>query len=195
MTTVDRAKYMDLNEIKQLQDHAKAMAFIDLKKGRVRGPLAWMVVDMALSTGLRVSEMVALQIKDINFKRGWLTITRVKRKKKAPETLPISKKLVEHLKEYIGGCKNGSLFIGGRGPLTVQGLQQKWKQAVRLSGLPKGLSIHSARHTIAVQLLKKTGNLRRVQKQLGHASPVTTANMYADISFEDMQDDLNVLYE
>lgn len=51
------------------------------------------------------------------------------------------------------------------------------------AGLPKELSIHSARHTIAVHLLKKTGNLRQVQKQLGRASPATTANMYADISF------------
>ena len=57
------------------------------------------------------------------------------------------------------------------------------------------ITIHCARHTLAVLLLKKTGNLRQVQKQLGHASPATTANMYADISFEDMQDGLNGLYE
>jgi len=50
-------------------------------------------------------------------------------------------------------------------------------------------------NTIAVQLLKKTGNLRQVQKQLGHASPATTANMYADITFEDMQNGLNGLYQ
>ncbi|MHC4540370.1 MAG: tyrosine-type recombinase/integrase [Planctomycetota bacterium] len=50
-------------------------------------------------------------------------------------------------------------------------------------------------HTIAVQLLKKTGNLRLVQKQLGHASPATTANMYADISFEDMQNGVTGLYQ
>ena len=37
--------------------------------------------------------------------------------------------------------------------------------------------------------------LRQVQKQLGHSSPATTANMYADISFEDMQDGLNGLYQ
>jgi len=45
---------------------------------------------------------------------------------------------------------------------------------------------------MAVHLLSKTGNLRMVQKQLCYASPATTANMYADISFEDMQDGLNV---
>ena len=48
---------------------------------------------------------------------------------------------------------------------------------------------------MAVHLLKKTGNLRQVQKQLGHASPATTANMYADISFEDMQNGVTGLYQ
>ena len=91
--------------------------------------------------------------------------------------------------------KKGSLFVGGRGPLTSRGLQQIWKAAVKRAGLPKELSIHSARHTIAVHLLKKTGNLRQVQKQLGHASPATTANMYADISFEDMQNGVTGLYQ
>ena len=87
------------------------------------------------------------------------------------------------------------MFVGKRGSLTVSGLERIWKAAVRRAGLPEELSIHSARHTIAVILLKKTGNLRFVQKQLGHASPATTANMYADISFEDMQDGLNGLYK
>ena len=76
-----------------------------------------------------------------------------------------------------------------------KGLQQMWKAAVERAGLPEELSIHSARHTLATHLLKKTGNLRQVQKQLGHASPATTANMYADISFEDMQDGVTDLYE
>ena len=76
--------------------------------------------------------------------------------------------------------KHGVLTLG-----TL--LEQTRTRLAHVLRLPKELSIHSARHTIAVQLLKKTGNLRLVQKQLGHASPATTANMYADISFEDMQ--------
>ena len=65
---------------------------------------------------------------------------------------------------------------------------------MRRAGLPDELSIHSARHTLAVVLLRKTGNLRLVQKQLGHSSPTTTANMYADVSFADMQDAVDGLY-
>ena len=46
----------------------------------------------------------------------------------------------------------------------------------------------------AVHVLQKTGNLRMVQKQLGHASPVTTANMYANVSFENMKSGVEDLY-
>jgi integrase len=193
---IDRTKYMDMDEVKQLRRSAEARAYLDLKKGRVGGVTAWMLVDLALSTGLRVSEMAAMRIKDVDLKRGCLSVTRLKRKKKTRETMAIGKDLVKHCKEYIAwtDCKSGPLFMGSRGALTAQGLQRIWKRATKLAGLPKELSIHSARHSIAVHLLKKTGNLRQVQKQLGHASPATTANMYADISFENMQEGLNGLY-
>ncbi|UCE49703.1 MAG: tyrosine-type recombinase/integrase [Phycisphaerales bacterium] len=175
----------------------EARAIVDLRAGRVLGVRAWMLVDLALSTGLRVSEIAALNIKDVDLKRGCLSIVRLKRKKKVRETLALGKDTAQHLKEYIAwtGQKKGRLFVGSRGPLSAQGLQRIWKRSVELAGLPEELSIHSARHTIAVQLLKKTGNLRQAQKQLGHASPATTANMYADISFEDMQNGLNGLYK
>jgi integrase/recombinase XerD len=194
---IDRAKYMDFDEIRQLRTMTEAKAIVDLRAGRVMGPLAWMVVDLALSTGLRVSEMAALTIGDVDFKRGALKVTRLKRKKRSTEMLAIGKDLLQHLKEYIEWAdrKKGPLFVGQRGPITYRGLQQMWKAAIKRAGLPTELSIHSARHSIAVHLLKRTGNLRQVQKQLGHASPATTANMYADISFEDMQTGLNGLYE
>ncbi len=123
--------------------------------------------------------------------------TRMKRKKKVKESLALGKDLAQHFKSYIAWTdrKSGALFVGSRGTLTAQGLQRIWKRSIKLAGLPKELSIHSARHTIAVHLLRKTGNLRQVQKQLGHASPATTANMYADISFEDMQNGVTGLYQ
>jgi integrase/recombinase XerD len=88
----------------------------------------------------------------------------------------------------------GPLLVGCRGPLTAQGLQRIWKRAIKLAGLPVELSIHSARHSLAVHLLRKTRNLQQVQKQLGHSRPATTANMYADVSFEDMQQGVTGLY-
>ena len=197
MTPIDREKYMDLEEVRQLRTVTEARSITDLKKGRVQGVKAWMLVDLALSTGLRVSEISALKISDIDLRRGSMKVTRSKKKKRSTESLAIDSNLVKHLKEYIEwlDIKKGALFQGSRGPLSPQGLQRIWKRSIELAGLPDELSIHSARHTIAVHLLKKTGNLRHVQKQLGHSSPATTANMYADISFEDMQEGVNGLYE
>ena len=194
---IDRAKYMDKDEVKQLRTVTEAKAIVDLKAGRVGGVRAWMLIDLALSTGLRVSEMAALKLKDVDLKRGCLSVTRMKRKKKVKETMALGKDLARHLKDYIAWTdrKSGALFVGCRGTLTAQGLQRIWKRSIKLAGLPRELSIHSARHTIAVHLLRKTSNLRQVQKQLGHASPATTANMYADISFEDMQNGVTGLYK
>jgi integrase/recombinase XerD len=181
--SIDRRKYMSAAEVSKLRESASK-----------KGGLTWMVVDLALSTGLRVSEMALIKVSHIDFERGLIVVTRLKRKKTSKETMAIGLELVNHLQQYLHGRESGALFIGQRGALTAQGLQRIWKSAIKKAGLPKELSIHSARHTIAVHLLKKTKNLRQVQKQLGHASPATTANMYADVSFEDMQEGLNHLY-
>lgn len=211
MAAIDRTKYMSSEEVKQLRMVTEARAIVDLRAGRINGPLVWMVADLALSTGLRVSEIAAVNVEHIDLKRGCMSVTRLKRRKPVRETLAIGKDLADHLKNYLAwrsarvsdlhkrlrrelGATKGPLFVGCRGPLTAQGLQRIWKSAVKRAGLPKELSIHSARHTIAVALLKRTGNLRQVQKQLGHSSPATTANMYADVSFDDMQSGVTGLY-
>ena len=142
---IDRTKYMDKDEVKQLRRSAEAQAFRDLKKARVNGVRAWMLVDLALSTDLRVSEMAALKIKDVDLKRGRLSVTRMKRKKKVKESLALGKDLAQHLKAYITWTdrKSGPLFMGARGSLTAQGLQRIWKRSIKLAGLPRELSVCS----------------------------------------------------
>jgi integrase len=211
MAVIDRVKYMSVEEVKQLRTVAEARAIVDLKAGRVNGVIGWMLTDIALSTGLRVSEIAAVNVEDVDLKRGCMAVTRLKRRKPVRETLAVGRELADHLKDYLTwrACRiadmaseyridlsatKGPLFVGCRGPLTAQGLQRIWKRAIGRASLPKELSIHSARHTIAVHLLRKTGNLRQVQKQLGHSSPATTANMYADVTFEDMQQGVTSLY-
>ena len=202
MTPIDRTKYMDEGEARRLRTVAEAWAITDLQAGRLRGPVVWAVVDAAMLTGLRVSELARLAVGDLDLKRGALRVWRHKRKPHTRETLAIPPELVEHLRQFVAWKqqvgqatgRNAPLFVGKRGSLTPQGLEQLWKVAVKRAGLPRELSIHCARHTMAVHLLRKTRNLRQVQKQLGHASPATTANMYADVSFEDMRDGVTGLY-
>ena len=66
MAAVDRTKYMSVEEVKQLRTVTEARAIVDLRAGRVNGPLAWMVVVLALSTGLRGSEIAALNVADLD---------------------------------------------------------------------------------------------------------------------------------
>lgn len=200
--SVDKQKYLDADEVKTLRTVTEAKSIIDLKAGRITGITNWMLVDLALSTGLRVSEMANIRLRDLKLKRRILTVTRVKRKHPQSESLGVDPALVKHLREFTAwkkDCghrmkKDSPLFVGQRGPLTAIGLAQAWKSAVKKAGLPAEFSIHSARHTLATHLLRKTNNLRQVQKQLGHSSPTTTANMYADVSFEDMVDGVTGVY-
>ena len=192
---IDRTKYMNESEVKQLRKSVIERHNAHRFTGKIEGVLTWMLVDTALQTGLRVSELAALQVKDIDFRRKALKVGRLKKKKKVVETLGISDDLIKHLKDYLDDRTTGPLFVGKRGRLKTSGLQSIWRLAIRRAGLPKSLSIHSARHTVGYTLLKKTGNLRMVQKQLGHSSPTITANIYADIDFETMREGMTGLYD
>jgi integrase len=180
---IDRAKYLSRDELHQLRDHA-------LVNG---SPTDWLLIDLATQTGLRVAEMASLFPKDFDRARQSLTVYRVKKKTKpVPETLPITHTLTRHIADYLRTY--GDFWHGQRGKLTRRGLQQLWHRVCIDAGLSPKISIHAARHTLAVDLLRSTKNLRLVQKQLGHASPEVTANLYADIPWDDHQEELNKLY-
>jgi len=183
---MNRHKYLNKEEVKAILGVAKQ-----------KGGVAWLLVDTALQTGLRVSELQRIQIQDVDLRRYLIRITRSKKLKPKVESLPISNELNRHLANYIRSSKRteGPLFVGLQGPLTTRGLQQIWDAARKAAGLPNGLSIHCARHTMATHMITRTGNLKLVQQQLGHASPVTTANMYAAIPFPERQKQLNGLYK
>ena len=199
---VDRTKYLDAGEVKRLREFTETWALADLAAGRRGGVVAWAVVDTALKTGLRVGELALLRCGDVDYRRSALRVVRLKRRKRVRETLAIDSGLRKHVWDFLTWKKAlgeetvlaAPLFVGKRGPFTASGLQKVWKAAVRRAGLPSELSIHCARHTIATHLLRKTGNLRQVQKQLGHSSPTVTANMYADVSFADMKEGVEGLY-
>ena len=79
---LDRAKYMDEKELEQLVKSCQEWAAYDLRYGKLQGVKVWMLVDAALSTGLRVQELADLKAADIDFKQRSLKVTRVKKKKK-----------------------------------------------------------------------------------------------------------------
>ncbi len=183
-------QFLSREERKQLMKTLKELNDLDLMKGRITWVINYMLVDLALYSGLRVSEIAALKIKDVHLTGNdpFLIVRNGKRSKK--RTVYFDSGLKNHLKSFITYMKkvlnesiddDAPLFAGRGGnhcpPIT---LMKRFKTAVKKTGLREELSIHNARHTYATYLLHDSGNLKYVQKQLGHASIAMTAH-YANV--------------
>lgn len=187
---IDREKILDLDQRSKLLNTCRDKAELDLLHGRETWIKRYMLVDLALFTGLRVSEIASLTIGDINIKAKdpYLIVRSGKRGKK--RDVYLDKVLVDHLKIFIAWKKktmgeevenDSPLFIGrNERHCAVITHMKSFKRAIEESNLPLHFSIHSARHTYATFLLHATSNLRYVQKQLGHSKISMTA-LYADV--------------
>ena len=100
-TAVNREKYLNHREVMLLRAVTEPDEYDDLRAGYTRGVLAWMIVDLALQTGQRVSEMVRLVIGDYDVRRQALKVWRHKRSRRTRETIALSDTLAAHLRRFI----------------------------------------------------------------------------------------------
>jgi len=187
---IDREKILDRDQRKKLLKICKDKAEIDLKYGRTTWVRRYMLINIVLFTGIRVSEVSSLKIGDIELKTKdpYLIVRNGKRGKK--RDVYLDRELVKHLKFFISWKKKTMReCIDKESPLftshnekhcAVITLMKSFKRAIEESNLPQHYSIHCARHTYATFLLHATNNLRYVQKQLGHSKISMTA-LYADV--------------
>ncbi len=191
---ITRDKFLSKEERNQLIKATEEKAIIDLAKGRSTWVRRWMLVDLALFSGLRVFEIAALTIADLRLNGSEKLIYVQKGKGDKSGYVTIDRALAKHLKEFIAWKKTAGELTDAQAPLltgsggklySTRALREHFKEAVRNAGLPDHYSIHSARHTFATYLLAESKNLRLVQKQLRHSSPGVTA-VYADVTPEDI---------
>lgn len=177
----------------ELMKFCKEHSELDLLKGRTTWPVRYMLIDLAMYTGLRVGELAVLNIGDIYLNGESYLIIRHGKGNKV-RTVYIDDKLSKHLKEFIV-YKSKSLgqTVNPEDPLfsgrdnthcIVNTLQKSFKQACRASGLRSDLHIHSCRHSYATYLLQACNNLKYVSKQLGH-SDLAMTSLYSHILPED----------
>jgi site-specific recombinase XerD len=192
---ITRDKFFSKEERNRLVKATEEKAIVDLTKSRSTWVKRWMLVDLALFSGLRVSEIANLKIGDLHLNRMEKLIHVRNGKGGKSGYVTIDSDLAKHLKEYMAWKKTIEESIDPEAPLltgskkgkpySTMGLQKQFKEAIRNAGLSNHYSIHSCRHTFATYLLASTKNLRLVQKQLRHSSPSVTA-VYADVTPEDM---------
>jgi integrase/recombinase XerD len=192
---ITRDKFLSKEERDRLLKSTEEKALIDLAKGRSTWVRRWMVVDLALFSGLRVSEITALRVGDLRLNSSEKLIYVQKGKGSKSGYVTIDRALAKHLKEFIAWKKTTGELVDAEAPLltgssdgrpyTTRSLQMQFKEVLKNAGLPTRYSIHSCRHTFAAYLLAESKNLRLVQKQLRHSSPGVTA-VYADVTPEDV---------
>jgi site-specific recombinase XerD len=145
-----------------------------------------LMVALAYGAGLRVSEVVDLKVRDIDFYSKTIRIRYGKGQKERITLLP--EKLLVHLKRYCSGkTYSDYLFISERGgKLSIRTPQLVFARALKKSGVNKPASFHSLRHSFATHLLQSGVNLRYVQELLGHSS-VKTTQIYTKVYSKDLK--------
>ena len=173
---------LSLNEIDKL------IATVDLSNKQ--GERNRAILETLYSCGLRVSELVNLQLSNIHFKEGYLKVTGKGDKERLA---PIGGRAIKYLTIYINEVRNhqeikkGSedfVFLNNRGAkltrvmifIIIQKLTEK-------IGLKKKISPHTFRHSFATHLIEGGADLRAVQEMLGHES-ITTTEIYTHLDNE-----------
>lgn len=138
------------------------------------------VLEFLYATGVRVSELVGINLEDISLEER---LIRVKGKGKKERLLPFGKKAEESLMKYLRGRSSinkgridqKALFLNYRGQrLAARSVERIIDKYIRLSALKRKISPHSFRHSFASHLLSRGADLRVIQELLGHESLATT---------------------
>jgi integrase/recombinase XerD len=147
------------------------------------------MLELLYATGLRVSELVSLRLRDVNLDAGVLSCLGKGRKERM---VPLSRAAIGRLREYLEtarpvllkGRNAAALFLNRRGgSMTRQGFWKILKEYGAAVGLRGKLSPHVLRHSFATHLLERGADLRSVQVMLGHAD-ISTTQIYTHVNRE-----------
>lgn len=147
------------------------------------------MLELLYATGLRVTELVSLDVSDIALESDPVTV-RCLGKGERERVLPLHQRPVDELRQYIfhvrprlvRNRREPALFVNRRGErLTRQGFWLILKNYAREAKLDKAITPHTLRHTYATHMLSGGMPLRNVQDALGHAS-ISTTQIYTHLT-------------
>lgn len=165
-------KFLDVDEVFRLMEAPQSVGFDSLRDRAI--------LELFYSSGLRIGELVQLQISSVDLKEG---LVRVKGKGRKERLIPVGGKACEAIQNYLalrpevkpqGGFEE-YLFLGKQGKAIHPSVIAKRLQNYVLQlGLPKKVTPHMLRHTFATHLMNGGADLRGIQELLGHSSLSTT---------------------
>ena len=147
------------------------------------------IIEVMYATGVRVSELVSLDIDDVDLDESFV---RCMGKGSKERIIPLHDEAVETVREYLedgrpslaGAAADRALFVSRKGGrLTRQALWLILKGRAQAAGIERKITPHTLRHSFATHLLIGGAPLRHVQELLGHAS-ITTTQVYTHLTSE-----------
>lgn len=154
------------------------------------------MIELMYAAGLRVSELVELEVNDVNLKDNYV---RVFGKGKKERIVPIADITTDILNEYISVYRNSLLkgyltdkvFISSYGKgMTRQGFFKNLKKIAKEKGIKKDFSPHTLRHSFATHLLEHGADLRSIGELLGHEN-IKTTQIYTHVTNTKIKNDYN----
>lgn len=152
------------------------------------------IVEVLYGCGLRVSEVITLQISNINFKESYLRVIGKGAKVRFVPITDYTKNVVQHyIKEVRAFQKikqkyEDTLFLNNRGTEMSRNMVFLIiKELAFKAGIKKNISPHTFRHSFATHLLQNGADLRFIQELLGHSS-ITTTEIYTHLKNEELRE-------
>ncbi|GEP18670.1 site-specific tyrosine recombinase XerD [Pediococcus argentinicus] len=145
------------------------------------------ILEVMYATGLRVSELIHLNLNELHLEMGLIETVGKGDKQRV---IPIGDVAIKWLNEYLQGPRGALLknqnydivFLNQHGrPMTRQGIWKNLKQLVLKAGITKNITPHTLRHSFATHLLENGADLRIVQELLGHAD-ISTTQIYTHVT-------------
>lgn len=198
---INETKFLDFRKVRKLRETLEATRDIALREDKTVPVRDWFMVELGLSAGLRVEEMVNLKTSDLYLSKeqSFLIVRRGKGNK--TRTVYFSKAFKQvclfylNWKEKIFPHSDYLFSSKNRVQLTKRALQKSFKKIIQKAGLDSHYSIHCLRHTYGSFLYKSSGhNLRLVQEQLGHSS-IRTTQVYASVMDDEVKKAVERLYQ
>lgn len=140
------------------------------------------MLELIYATGIKVSELIALNVDNLNLDMGYLYID----KSNGGRIIPIGRVALKYLSSYLTNYRNkltdsndkNALFVNYNGNrLTRQGFWKIIKQYSKQANIKKSITPQTLRHSFAVHLLQNGADMKSVQKMLGH-SDISTTQVY-----------------
>ena len=150
------------------------------KKDTPEGKRDLAMLEALYATGMRVTELVSLNTRDVNLKEAYIRCRGKGDKERMvylyPHATEVLTKYAEHVRPKLNAVKSEqALFLNRRGErLTRQWLWTIIKGYAEDAGIAKQITPHTLRHSFATHMLRGGASLRHVQELLGHASIATT---------------------